>query len=857
MRNPLLALAVRHLLHRPIRFGVTVLGVGVGVSAVLAMHLANQEIFRSFEQTVMHVVGSATIRVTGPGRFLDENIIPMVRRHRHVLSVIPLLEVPTSVLTPLGQKTALPVWALDVLDLFDRDLVEADVAQEQPEYLDLLLEPDTVFLGREIASRLNVHEGQTLDILVDSRRMRITIGGILNVDQKHGNFSSLAIMDIAAAQSLFGLVGRVTSLDIVTEPGMDVDQVIQELQNILGISVRVERPSRRNGQVEQMLKSFQLNLMALSTVGLFVGVFLIFNAVGFSVVQYRREIGILRAIGAFRHQIAALFLGEAAVIGMLGGLLGAGFGVALATFLIALEGQTVSELYATVHVNSISATPWTFLKGAGLGTLLALLGAIAPCLEASRTHPARALAAGQHEHSEKTRPYFMAMCSLAVFSIAGMLTVPGAIDGVPVFGYGAAFCILLGSTLLAPLSLRVLQGVVRMPFQITRGLMPQLAVDQILRSSGRYSVTLSALVVGIAIVISVGVMVKSFRDTVEIWIDETMMADLIVSPQFGLSEAIDGKRASRFSDDMIQAAAAVPGIAVVDPYRQVHASIGEHDVVLVARDLGIHASRSQYLFVHGNSRDVLEQALAREGVLVSEVLAERLQIENGRPLTLAIGGREHSFEVVGIFYDYATDGGKVVVDRALYQRVWGDSSATVLAIYGEPFHQEDTIRTRLQEALDPMMPVVIISNHELREEILEIFDRTFRMTYGLELIAVVVGVLGIINTLMTTVIERRREFATFRAIGAGIRQIRQMVLWESLLVGVLGVVLGIGGGLLLGALLVFVINKQSFGWTIQFVLSGRTVVEAILVGGVASLVAGYLPTRWVVKGAIAEGLRYE
>ncbi|MEC4673760.1 MAG: FtsX-like permease family protein [Nitrospirota bacterium] len=857
MRNPLLALAFHHLLHRPIRVGVTVFGVAVGVSAVLAMHLANQEIFRSFENSVTRMVGEATIQITGTDRFLDENIIPLVHAHQLVHSVTPLLEVSALVSVPSEQDKALPIWALDVLDLVDRSMVENTVTQGPREFLDLLLEPNTLFLGQEIASRLNVTEGQSLDIRVGSQLIRVTIGGILNDNLNGGSFSSLGIMDIAAAQSLFGLIGRVSRVDIATEPGADVDQVIQDLKNTLGVLVLVERSARRTGQVEQMLRSFQLNLMTLSTVGLFVGVFLIYNAVGFSVVQYRREIGILRAIGTFRHQIAALFLGEAAVIGILGGVLGAGLGLVLATFLISLEGQTVSELYASVDVHSISVTPWTFFSGAGLGMLLALLGAIAPCLEASRTLPARALAAGQYEQTVIARPYLMAACSLTVFCAAAILTVPDAVDGIPVFGYGAAFCILLGSTLLAPLSLQVLKGVASLPFQMTKGLVPQLSVDQILRSPGRYSVTLSALLVGIAIVISVGVMVKSFRDTVEMWIDQTLMADVIVSPQSGLSDAIDGERAPRFSYDMIQAAAAVRGVVAVDPYRQLRVSMGEHDVVLVSRDLSIHASRSQYLFVHGDSPEVLEKALTREGAIVSEVLAERLQIGNGETLVISSGGKELSLEVVGIFYDYATDGGKVVIDRALYQRMWGDSSATVLAVYGEPSIPQDTIRTRLHDVLDPMMPVSIISNHELRQEILEIFDRTFRMTYGLELIAVVVGVLGIINTLMTTVIERRREFATFRALGAGIHQIRHMVLWESFFVGVLGVILGIGGGLLLGALLVFVINKQSFGWTIQFVLSGRTVLEAIMVGGVASLVAGYLPARWVLKGPIAEGLRYE
>ena len=190
-------------------------------------------------------------------------------------------------------------------------------------------------------------------------------------------------------------------------------------------------------------------------------------------------------------------------------------------------------------------------------------------------------------------------------------------------------------------------------------------------------------------------------------------------------------------------------------------------------------------------------------------------------------------------------------------RVKSDATLSALAIYRDPQTTSEILRDRLKAALTPLMPITIISNQELRTEILKIFDRTFRVTHGLELIAVVVGLLGIVNTLLTAIIERQREFATYRAIGAGVRQIQAMVLWESFILGAMGAVLGLLAGLLLAALLIFVINKQSFGWTIQFVVSPGILLGAVTVAGVAAMVAGYLPARWVTKGVIAEGLRYE
>jgi len=387
--------------------------------------------------------------------------------------------------------------------------------------------------------------------------------------------------------------------------------------------------------------------------------------------------------------------------------------------------------------------------------------------------------------------------------------------------------------------------------------MTRLAVDQIVRSSSRNSVTLSAFMVGIAIVVGVGVMIESFRDTVVHWIDQTLMADLVVTPHEKGLDADPRENVFRISPEMVRLAGEVPGVAAVDPYRQVRMQVGTSQAYLAARDLALHAERSRYLFVDGDSSRRLRQAIAERGVVVSEVLAHRLGVNAGDVLSLPTGAGQKEFPVAGVFYDYATDGGKIVLDRSLYERWWGDRTATVLAVYLEPNADDQRVRDDLKKALGSLLPVSIISNTELRTHILEIFDRTFRLTYGLELVTVIVGLLGIINTLLTTVVERQREFATFRAIGGSRRQVQGVVVSESLCLGFLGLGLGLLAGLLLATLLISVINKQSFGWTIHMTVPSKTILEAVLVAGITGLLAGYLPARWATHGAIAAGLRYE
>ena len=867
-------LAFKHLTSRPFRTTLTVIGVAVGVAAVLAIYLANQTVFESFQRTVTRVVGEATIHISGAERRLDETLVERIRLHPDVRAVHPYLSQSVTLETADGDTWASMVWGLDLLDVLGKETGMRQASGDEEFSLDPLLSPEAIFVDRELATSLGVSRGDPVTVHVGPHRFGAIVSRILTFSDDETRWDSMVIMDIAAAQAQLDRLGQLDGVDVVTTPGVSVDRVIQELQAQLGPSVLVSRPSQRDAQVQRMLTSFQLNLTTLSMVGLFVGTFLIYNAVGFSVVQYRREIGILRAIGMVRGHIALLFLGEAIMTGIVGGFLGAVLGSGLAHWLVGLERETVSELYGIATLGELPFTLPVLLGGGLLGMALSVIGALGPCLEASRTAPALAIAPGQYETTRHHHGRWTFL-AVGVLGLAGLLSFPGPVNGLPVFGYAAAFCVLLGCTLLSPLGIHLLGLVAsarsrRNPDRagierwgdtsragLNSGSMTRLAVDQIARSSGRNSVTLSAFMVGIAIVVGVGVMIESFRDTVERWIDQTLMADLVVTPHEKGLDADPRENVFRISPEMVRLAGAVPGVAAVDPYRQVRIQVGSTQAYLAARDLALHAERSRYLFADGDSSRRLRQAIAEQGVVVSEVLARRLGVNVGAVLSLPTGAGQKEFPVAGVFYDYATDGGKIVLDRSLYERWWGDRASTVLAVYLEPNASAPRVRGDLKKALGPLIPVSIISNTELRTHILEIFDRTFRLTYGLELVTVIVGLLGIINTLLTTVVERQREFATFRAIGGSRRQVRGLVVRESLCLGFLGLGLGLLAGILLATLLISVINKQSFGWTIHMTVPSKTILEAFLVAGFTGLLAGYLPARWATHGAIADGLRYE
>jgi putative ABC transport system permease protein len=864
----------RQLLERPVRTTITICGIALGVAVTIAIQAANVEVLKSFEQTVLAVAGRATLQVTGGELGMDELVIAQLRRHPAVLTASPVIQQGATVASGPHRSEPLIVMGLDLLEAADLKGLRVTGGSEPEPPFDALLAPDAIFVGRRLASDWSLKVGSKLDLFVGPARYSVTVQGIVEAQTGVPSaWESMAVMDIAAAQALLGLVGRLDRIDLVTEPTRPVGAVAEELQALLPPALTVSRPARRNEQVERMVKAFQLNLVTLSAVGLLVGLLLVYNTVAFAVVQRRREIGILRALGMGRGQICALFMGEAAVMGLIGGFAGSWFGWLLAGGLVSLLSRTVSELYVPVETLAeswLSLPTSSLLQGVLVGITVSILGAFVPGLEASRTAPARALAPGEYEVMQKLRTPLLAWTGGGGLILAALLALPGPVHGLPLFGYASAFLLLVSLSCLSPLLILLLDRLVSRGTDSAAGAargrwgsgaISRVAAGQVTRAPGRSAVTVSALMVGIAIMVGVGIMIQSFRRTVEVWINQTVMADLVVASSSWLQGEESGMLAKRLPLSWTETLVSIPGVAAVDPYRQLRVEIQGRPASLVSRDLLLHAERSRYLFLEGGSVETLSRTVAGEGVIVSEVLARTLGLSLGGQLRLMTPAGERSFPITGVFYDYATDGGKVVMDRSLYHRLWQDDATTVFGVYVAAKQDVGLVRQRIIERLGELAGsdgrLTVLSNREIKEEILAIFDRTFQVTHALEFIAVVIALLGIVNTLLTSVLERQRELATLRAVGASARQVRRIILWESSCLGLLGAGLGLVGGGLLSILLIEVINKQSFGWTIQMIVPVGLLAEAVALALAVALVAGYLPARWAARQVVAEGLRYE
>jgi putative ABC transport system permease protein len=769
-----------------------------------------------------------------------------------------------------GREQAVVVLGLDLVAEFESRGFRLR-SREAPAPIEDFLKPDHLFIGRALAVEWNVSAGDSVEFTAGARRVRYHVAGVLQDHAGRASFwDRLAVMDIAAAQVAFERVGRLDRIDVVTGDERTVDDIARDLRAALPPHVTVERPSSRTTQVELMVQSFRLNLMVLSWVGSLVGMFLIYNTMAFAVAQRRREIGIYRAIGMTPRRVATLFLAEAGLLGLLGGIVGSLAGIGLAQKLMTLVGRTISDLYMPVGAGDaglfgISQFREACVEGMLIGGLVSMIGAIGPCLDASRTVTVRALAPGDYEASRRMRAGLLARAGLGLLAAAGGLSLGPPVGGIPMLGYLSTFCLLAGLSCLAPICVtgrrRNTPGERGAGMPGSRKVMWDIAVDHASRNPGRNGVTIAALMVGLAIMIGVIIMVRSFRHTVEIWINETVIADLVVAPATWLRGTEGGSGTRSLPPSWLPVLSSLPDVAAVDTYRDVRLDVNGRRVAVVSRDLRLHAKRSRYLVRRGDSSVHLSRAADIGGVLISEVLADKLGVQEGETLEIETPEGAKRFPVVAVFYDYATDGGKVVMDRALYRSLWHDEMVTVYPVYLTAGAELDRVRQTVSETLGIAnkggLPPFLISNAELRKDILDIFDRTFLLTYVLEAIAVLIAMLGIVNTLVTSILERRREFATLRAIGGSAGQVRQLVLWEAAYLGLIGIGLGLTGGGLLSLLLVKVINKQSFGWTIQMIVPVGALLQAVGLAAAATLLAGYFPARWASQQPVAEGLREE
>jgi putative ABC transport system permease protein len=836
-------------------------GVAIGIAVVVAIRLANESSVRGFETALEAVSGHVSLEVTSPGVGVTEDRLAELSWLRTFGRVSPIIDRDVLIRSSTADERGELLRVLGVDILRDRPfreyrLVEGAVGRTPragpittQEFLSLLTDPVAIVLTKVFAERHGFTVGSNVRLFVGDREVPLVVRALLGNDGPaqvlDGNF---ALMDIAAAQLAFGRLGVVDRVDIQLDARQIIDQAEREIAGRLPPGLSVQRPERRGAQVETMLAAFHFNLTALSYIALLVGLFLVYNAVTVSVISRRAEIGILRTVGTARSTILWLFLGEALSLSLVGCLVGAPLGGLLARAAVRMTASTVSTFWVAAAATVPEVGVGEVVLSFAIGVPLALAAAFLPAYEAARLTPLAAVRGGPDSFVHDRLPRRYVVSALVLFGLAGFFARQPPVSGLPVYGLAAALAVVGGAVLLVPVALLVLQRI-RFPMSWHVGVEVMLARANLGAAIRRLSVSVSALVVSLAMMVAIAIMIGSFRETVVYWVEQTLQADLFIS---GARRSFVGDR-GEISVDVERAVADYPGVAAVDGFRSVTVPYADSTIIVGSGRFDVLLAHGNLLFKSPpNGRTAMMAAVGEPAVVVSESFSLRYDTRVGDRIELPTPSGPKRFDVVAVYFDYSSDRGLVVMDEAIFARYYDERRPSGLTVYLDEGIDSQVAREGILASLGPTGLVFINTNAVLRHQVIEVFDSTFAITYALEGIAIFVSMFGVASTLLTLALERRRDMAMLRLVGAERHHLRRMIMVEAGLLGLVSLGIGVVVGLVLSLILIFVINVQSFGWTIQFHLPVMFLVQSSLAIIAATVLAGLYPARLAGRLTMAD-----
>ncbi|MGQ9921650.1 MAG: ABC transporter permease [Desulfobacca sp.] len=852
MKLWLLRLPFRHLQEHPGRSLLGILSIALGTAVYLSIALASHSALQSFQAGVTAVAGHTQLRLQSFGAALDETLLPAVRQLPLVRAAAPVLET----MVEMRGRENLSALLLGVDPFVEGPFREyrflTATSLDQESFLKFLTQPGRVMLSAPLAARLQLAPGDTFTAAVGARLQSLTVAGIFRTaGDLYPLDGALMLMDVGQAQELLDRIGRLDRLDLLVYG--DPDAAARQLQEMLPPGVEVTTPGAQAASLHGLVAAYRLNLAVLSAIALFVGMFLIYQSVTLSVVRRRREIGLLRTLGMTRSQIMLLFLSEGALSGALGGFLGLLLGGALAHLALQMVAQNLTSLYQPVSAQEIWLEGQVFVQAWLLALAATLAASYLPAREASRT---RLRAVWYQEELEEKLTGWAASSAylgLLVLALAGIGAFLKNDHGIPWPAFVAAFLILLGFALFTPLTAWWLGRLLAAPGRRLLGFAGDMGCRYLSGSLSRTAVSIAALATALGLVIAVGAMIGSFRQTVENWVQKSISGDIFFGPAVFSTSSYD----QFLPPEVLQELEQDHRIADLYHYRCVRLPFRDRYILVIGGSFEVLARHGGLWFRQGEPQQTMTQARAHGQVLVTEPFAHTFGVKEGEWLTLPTPSGPQRLQVAGVFYDYRTDGAAVWMDIQLFQKLWQDQQINAVRLFLHDKSQLPDVLRHLQLTYQSRYRLVAFSHADLKNGILRIFDETFALTYALEGVAILVAVFGIITTFLVLIMERERELALLQALGASRSQIMGMVLVEAGLASLLSFLLGALAGTVLALLLITVINKQAFGWTIQVFLAPDVYWQTLLLVLLLGLLAGAYPAWRAMQPHLAAILKEE
>lgn len=823
------ALVSGPLRSAPGRTLLATLAIAAGIALGVAVHLINASAATEFGRAALQLAGAADLVVRGPRAGFDENLYPRIATLPGIALASPVLELEAS---RSGSNESLKIIGLDVLRA--RQLQPALIAGATGPAADLF-DADAIRLSAAAARALGVAAGDRLDFQVGTATVSLRVSGVL----ADGAYRQrLGIMDIAAAQWRFDRIGRLNRIDIRLQPGADPVAVQRTLQPLLPPGVHILTPDAESERSAALTRAYRLNLDMLAMIALFTGAFLVFSTQVLALLRRRTQIALLRALGITRRQVLALLLAEGALIGAVGAAIGIAGGYLLAQQLLAHAGVDLGAGYFRMLQADLLVAPGTLAAFLGLGITFAVAGTAVPAWTAARRPPAQGLRAGDTATDDVSNTTVKTGIATLI-SGAALLRAP-PVQGLPLAGYAAIALLLLGSVLVLPQVAAAMLAHIRLRLAMPHA----LGLAQLQATPRHAAISISAILVSFSLVVAMLLMVTSFRVSLDDWLQQVLPADLYL-------RAAAGGETAYLDTEQQQRIAQIPGIARVGFLRSQNLLLapGRAPVTLIARDLRAEDTGRALPLV---SAPALPAPGAPPAIWISELVADVYGLRPGQLTTLPLGDPPQAWTVAGVWRDYARQNGAIVMDRAAYQVRTGDRLANDAALWLRPDAAPAAVARDLRAMLGP---VEIADAGEIRRRSLAIFDRTFAITWALEIAALVIGLAGVSLAFSAQALARRREFGVLRHLGMTRREIGLMLAGEGALTAAIGALCGLATGGVIGLVLIQVINRQSFHWSMDLAVPWLALPALFLAIVACAALTATLSARFAMRQDVVHAVR--
>lgn len=840
----------RYLIRHFWQSALMVIGISLGVAVVVGIDMANQSASRAFDLSTETVTGRATHYISAGSQGVDEGIYAKISRAGLGVASAPIIS--DYVTAPQLDGITLQLLGVDPFaEAPFRNYLVGTGGVPVADLTAFLARPGGVLVSKNLAERYNLGLNDQFEIYYAGRNLPVNVVGLLQSDGSLGGraLDGMLLMDIATAQELTGRLGHLDRVDLILPNGDQGN--LNAVQSLLPPGVLILPVEARSGAVEQMTAAFRLNLTALSLLAMVVALFLIYNTMTFSVVQRRPLFGTLRSLGVTRREIFAMVVGEALSIGIVGAALGIIIGILMGRGAVGLVSQTINDLFFVSTVRDVPIPIGSLIKGGLLGIIATGATAAFPAWEAASVPPRTALSRANLESKAKRIVGWLGLAGvLVILGGIGILAIPSKSLVISFAGTAAA---VIGFALLTPITTNWMMTIGSILTSRIWGVLGRMAPREVVNSISRTSVAVAALMVAISVTIGVSLMVGSFRSTVETWMNQILHGDVYIS----VPGATFSQQLKAIDPDVIAILEDHLDVARIDLLQG--ATVDSPDgPIQVSANNNPNDDIAQLLVDSKYPINEIWQVVQDGGVLVSEPLANRFDLpKQGGELSLYTSQGLGTFPIAGIYYDYASSQGKVIMSLEIYQQIWADQRISAAALILEPGVDARSLAESLKIQLAAEQSLLIRANQDLRATTLEVFDRTFAITGALQLMTTVVAFIGVLSAMMSLQLDKQRQLGILKAIGLTARQLWQLITLETGLMGAVAGILAMPTGYILALILVYIINRRSFGWTLQMHITPEPFVQALVIAVLAAFLAGLYPASRIIQRNTAEAIRFD